>query len=154
MSVRLFFLVLVLPRYGLMFGLFSPDGKMSAIWGCIGQVSRRSREKSNGARALLVRLQVCVWMDGFDGSGLTDGGKLGAHVDDHDSGHGQGEDMHEIGGRFEDDGVCELDAPCVAFCLQACRARDGRFGPDEGAERQWAFGADGVEVAKGHCWRG
>ena len=75
-------------------------------------------------------------------------------MDNHNGGHGQGEDMHEIGGRFEDDGVCELDAPCVAFCLEARRACDGRFGADERAEWEWALGAYHVEVAEGHCCRG
>ena len=33
--------------------------------------------------------------------------------------------MHEIRGGFEDDGVGQLDAPCIAFRLQSRRTGDG-----------------------------
>ena len=121
---------------------------------------RGRRRKKNKRRLVLcfsdsqVCMYVCIYVGRVYGSGLTDSRKLRAHVDDHDGGHGQGEDMHEIGGRFEDDGVCELDAPCVTFCLKPRRACDGRFGTDERAEWEWTFGAYYVEVAEGHCCRG
>ena len=48
------------------------------------------------------------------GQQLTHGGELGSNVNDHDDGHDQGNNVHEVVGRFEDDGVGHLDATGIA----------------------------------------
>ena len=52
---------------------------------------------------------------------------------DHDGGHGQCQDVHEIGSGLEDDGIGELDTACIAGGLNACRARDIGYWTHQGA---------------------
>lgn len=47
-------------------------------------------------------------------------------MENHDRGHPQSEDMHEVGGGLEDDGVGQLDAAGIAVGLNARLAGDGR----------------------------
>ena len=54
-------------------------------------------------------------------------------MEDHDGGHAQGEDMHEVRGGFEDDRVGQLNTAGIAGRLDACLARDGRGRSDDGA---------------------
>ena len=57
---------------------------------------------------------------------LTNGGKLGTDMENHDDGHAEGENMHEVGGGLEDDGVGQLDTAGIAARRDARFARDGR----------------------------
>ena len=77
----------------------------------------------------------------------ADGGELGAHVQDHDNGHDEGDNVHGGRGALEDDGVGELDVARVAVGLDAHAV--GRVaGPDGGAEREGRRVAEGGEVAE------
>ena len=80
----------------------------------------------------------------------TDGGEFGAHVDDHDDRHYQGQNVHEVVGALEDDGVCQLNRPRVALRLYARAAVDGRDGPNEGTQRYRRLFAYRREVAEAH----
>ena len=57
---------------------------------------------------------------------LTNSRKLRAHMENHDGGHPEGENMHKVGGGLENDGVRQLHAPGIAVRLNACLAGDGR----------------------------
>jgi hypothetical protein len=54
----------------------------------------------------------------------TDSGELGAHVNDHDHRHDQGQNVHEVVRSLEDERVCDLNRPRVAVCLDAGAAID------------------------------
>jgi hypothetical protein len=45
-------------------------------------------------------------------------------VDNHDNGHDQGQNVHEVVGGLEDERVGDLNCPRVAVCLYACTAID------------------------------
>jgi hypothetical protein len=79
----------------------------------------------------------------------TDSGKLGAHVDDHDHRHDQGQNVHEVVRSLEDECVCDLNGPRVAVCLDAGAAID-LLVAHEGAERYRGLGAYRREVAEAH----
>ena len=81
----------------------------------------------------------------------ADGGEFAAHVQDHDGGHAEREQVHEAGGRFEDDGVGEGDAAGVAGREDRGGLRDRVRWADEGAEREGHGRADGGEGAEGHA---
>ena len=66
----------------------------------------------------------------------ADGGELAAHVQDHDDGHGEGDQVHEVDRRLEDDRVGELDAARVAGREDGGCVGDGVDGADQRAERE------------------
>ncbi len=82
----------------------------------------------------------------------ADGGEFAADVQDHDDGHGQGEDVHRVGGALEDDGVGEFEGAGVAGSHYAGGGGGGDVGAwaDEGAEGDGGLGAYCGEVAEGH----
>jgi hypothetical protein len=45
-------------------------------------------------------------------------------VNNHDDGHDQGQNVHEVVGGLEDERVGDLNCPRVAVCLYACTAID------------------------------
>ena len=47
-------------------------------------------------------------------------------MENHDSGHAEGENVHKVGGGLEDNGVGQLHAPGIAVRLNARPAGDGR----------------------------
>lgn len=49
----------------------------------------------------------------------TNGSELAAHVEDHNDGHGQGDNVYGARGHLEDDGVGQLDVAGIAICLDA-----------------------------------
>ncbi len=88
----------------------------------------------------------------------ADGGELGAHVQDHDDGHGQREDVHGVGGALEDDGVGQLDGARIAGGHDAHGGGGGggeleRARADERAERDGGLRAYSGEVAERHGGR-
>lgn len=82
---------------------------------------------------------------------LTNSGELGSDVKYHDSGHAQGQDVHEVGGSLKDDGVGKLHTSSVTGRLDAGRtARYGRGRPYQGAQRQQILAAYCLEIPKSH----
>jgi len=57
---------------------------------------------------------------------------------DHDSCHAQCEDVHEIRGRLEDDGVGELNTSCIALRLDAGAPSDTGYRTHQRAHWQRA----------------
>lgn len=84
------------------------------------------------------------------GERLTNGSELAAHVEDHDDGHGQCDDVYGARGHLEDDGVGQLDVAGVAVCLDADAAVYGGDGPDGRAQGQRCRLAEGCEVTERH----
>lgn len=83
----------------------------------------------------------------------ADGGEFGADVQHHDDGHGQRDDVHDVGRALEDDGVGQFDRERVAGRHDAGGGGRGEFdgaGADEGTEGDGALGAYFAEVAEGH----
>ena len=72
-------------------------------------------------------------------------------MEHHDSRHAKGEDVHEIGGSFKDDGVGKLHASSITSSLDAGRtARYSRWRPYEGAQRQQVLAAYCLKISKSH----
>lgn len=76
-------------------------------------------------------------------------------MQDHDDGHGEGEDVHGIGGALEDDGVRQFDGAGVAGRHDpgGGGGGDAGAGADKGAEGDGGLGAYCGEVAEGHGGR-
>jgi hypothetical protein len=51
-------------------------------------------------------------------------------MDDHDSRHDQGQNVHEVGRSLEDYGIRQFNRPRVAHCLDARCTREGRLWPN------------------------
>ena len=71
-------------------------------------------------------------------------------MQDHDDGHGEGDEVHEVDGGLEDDCVGELDAAGVAGRENGGGIGDWVDGTDERAEGQGALLAYCCEVAECH----
>jgi hypothetical protein len=80
----------------------------------------------------------------------TNSSELAAHVEDHDDGHGQGDDVYGARSHLEDDGVGQLDVAGIAVCLDADPAVYGGDGADGCAQGQRCRLAEGREVAERH----
>jgi hypothetical protein len=74
-------------------------------------------------------------------------------MDDHDHRHDQRENVHEVVGALEDDGVCQLNRPGVTLCLDAGSAVYLRRRAYEGAQRYRRLLTYRGEVAETHLWR-
>ena len=90
---------------------------------------------------------MCLWLI------RTNCRELAPDVQYHDARHAQRENVHKVGGGFEDDGVCELDASSVACCFYSCRACDRGWRAQEGAEREGGFLAYRCKVTEAHGGR-
>jgi hypothetical protein len=79
----------------------------------------------------------------------TNSGELGADVEDHDDGHDEGQNVHEVVRDLEDKRVCDLNGACIALGLYASAAID-LLVADERAQRYRRLCAYCGEVAKAH----
>lgn len=79
----------------------------------------------------------------------TDSGKLGAHMYNHDNGHNQGQYMHKVVCRLEDERVCDLNRPRVALGLDAHAIRHVLVA-HEGAQWYRSLCAYRLKVAEAH----
>lgn len=80
----------------------------------------------------------------------ADGSELAAHVQDHDDGHAERSQVHEVDRSFEDDGVGQLNAAGVAGRKDGGSVGDGIDGANEGAQRKRGLAAYRCEVAEAH----
>lgn len=82
----------------------------------------------------------------------TDSGEFGAHVYDHYDGHDQGQDVHKVVSRLEDERIGDLNSPGIAACLDAHAIADILMAHSsaEGYRRLFAYR---LEVAEAHCRR-
>ena len=79
----------------------------------------------------------------------TDSGELGTDVEDHDNGHDEGQNVHEVVCDLKDERVCDLNGACIALGLYAGAAID-LLVAYERAQRYRRLCAYCREVAKAH----
>lgn len=74
-------------------------------------------------------------------------------MNDHNHCHDQSQDVHEVIGGLEDERVCDLNRPGIAFSLDAHSVVD-RLVAHKGAQRYRGLCAYCLEVAETHLrWR-
>lgn len=78
-------------------------------------------------------------------------------MDDHDGGHDQSDDVGEVCGALENDGVGQLNRARVTLCWNARGAGDAGWRPNERAQWQCRLRAEARKVAESHpdcCFEG
>lgn len=82
----------------------------------------------------------------------TDSREFRAHVYDHYDGHDQGQDVHKVVSRLEDERVGDLNSPGITACLDTHAIADILMAHSsaEGYRRLFAYR---LEVAEAHCRR-